>query len=302
MHRSRNFVILLITLATISTGCSHTQLRYNHVNQAKSLTSIYEKQVLDNLAMFADNKEALPFFAVPSGGSATVNDAGALSASPLNGPVHTALSLSSLSRNSGGQWTFLPVTDPDKLRRMRCAYRRAVGMSNPNDVCTNCCTLEQAFKGKRPSDVTVCCDCCAARPLKIEIVGKRLAHRPCEKVGSYCGTHIRVCPESYDDFTLLVFKIMEYATKDAKGHPKDAEAEIVHFHYDAMGRVDYIDRFKAKAHPFATNEAKEDGSMKQVVPLEGTKPDTQSSFDAQKSEVFREQLNQQYRSLFQGTN
>lgn len=204
-------LILLLAVSLACTGCTHTQLRSGHVNQAKTLTGIYEKQILDNLAMFVANNEALPFFAVPKVGSVDVTDAGALSASPLNGPAHTVLSLTSLSRNNKQGWTIDPVSDPTRLILMRCAYRRAIGMANPSDICVDCCEKQMMWKGT--SDASVCCDCCAIRPLAIEVCSKRILHNPCEKVGSYCNTHIRVLPESYEDLTRLVLTILEYAVK-----------------------------------------------------------------------------------------
>ena len=119
------------------------------MNQAKSLTGIYERQVLDNLAMFSQNPDALPFFAIPKAGSAQVTDSGAISASPLNGPIHTALSLTSLSRGNAETWTLEPVSDPAKLRRMRCAYRRALGYSFKE--CNKCCQLQEDWENKKRS-------------------------------------------------------------------------------------------------------------------------------------------------------
>ncbi len=121
MQLRQKSILPLVTLALLSSVCTSTQLRYNHNSQAKSLTSIYEQQVLDNLAMFMKNEDALPFFAVPKAGSADVTDSGALSASPLNGPARTVLSLTSLSRNNKIGWTTTPVTDPAKITLMRCA-------------------------------------------------------------------------------------------------------------------------------------------------------------------------------------
>ncbi|MCG8652110.1 MAG: hypothetical protein MI861_19885 [Pirellulales bacterium] len=297
MSQYKIFIPVLIVAVCLSTGCTHTQLRYSHVNQAKTLSGIYEKQVLDNLAMFAGNKNALPFFAVPSSGSATVADSGALSVAPLNGPGHTTLSLSNLSRNTLGSWTMEPVSDPKKLELMRCAYRRAVGLSNPNDVCTNCCTIEHAFSGKDP-----CCNCCTVRKLKFETCSKRLAHNPCEKVGSYCGTHVRVCPESYDDFTRLVLTILDYAINDPPAPKPIAQAEVAHYHYkkdgddnylvDNEGRfiIDYIDTFTIDAHPFTFTE--DDGTKATVNPVA---PNTPSVRRSPMNQLLQEAIRQQRR-------
>lgn len=231
------------------------------MNQAKSLTGIYERQVLDNLAMFSQNPDALPFFAIPKAGSAQVTDSGAISASPLNGPIHTALSLTSLSRGNAETWTLEPVSDPAKLRRMRCAYRRALGYSFKE--CNKCCQLQEDWENKKRSGNVVCCEACKFRRVKVSTCSAALVHKPCEKVGSYCGTHIRLCDEpcSKDAFTQLVLDVLDYAVNAPAGPYGAPQMEVEHYHYlkigdelmfDNAGRpiIDSIDKFQADAHEY----------------------------------------------------
>lgn len=261
-------VLVFLVFATLSAGCTHTQLRYNHTSQAKSLTGIYESQVLDNLAMFKKNPNALPFFAVPKAGSAQVSDNGAISASPLNGPAHTVLSLSSLSRNNVGSWTLEPISDPSKLRRMQCAYRRALGYAF--DECNKCCQLQEDWENKERTGATVCCDPCKFSRVKIEECGKRFAHNPCERVGSYCGVHVRLCSDkcSQQAFTQLVLNILDYAVNEPAGPYSKPKMEVEHYHYkqeggayllDGQGRyiIDTIDKFEADAHPIVEDDGDE---------------------------------------------
>ncbi len=266
MRSPYKLLVCAFAFTVFGTGCTHTQLRYNHTRQARTLTGIYEKQVLDNLAMFRQNPNALPFFAVPKAGQAQVTDSGALSASPLNGPVHTTLSLQQLSRSNGGSWQIEPVSDPTKLKLMRCAYRRAIGLDNPNDLCTNCCDMQQDWVGveKTPDNAQkVCCGCCRIRPLKME-EGKKFLRSPCDKVGNYCGTHIRLCSDkcTQENFTQLVFTILDYAINDSAGPYSKPQMDVEHYHYkknekneyivDGQGRfvIDSIDRFTADAHSY----------------------------------------------------
>lgn len=93
-------VFLLAVSLLAQTGCTHRQLRYDNVMQARTLTTIYEQQVLDNLAMFAQSPDSLPFFAVPGAGSASVTDTGSIAASPLNGPIRTIIGPLSLGRGN----------------------------------------------------------------------------------------------------------------------------------------------------------------------------------------------------------
>lgn len=258
---------LPLLLVGLFTGCNHVQLRYNQVQQAKTVTGLLERQVLDNLAMFVGNPEALPFMSIPDGGVSRVTDNGGISAGPLNGPAHTVLSLTAFSRSNYGSWTYDPVTDTKRLTRMRCAYRRAIGIMDPNDGCVDCCALEQAWQGKDSDDMSVCFDCCAIQPIRFEVCGKKLLRDPCEKVGSYCGTYIRVCPESYGDFTRLVLKIMEYASNDPAKKSTVPQMDVEHFHYkkvkgefitDSSGRfiIEQIDRFQAPAHEYIGPDGK----------------------------------------------
>lgn len=136
------------TLVTISllivSGCTHHQLRWNTVNQAQTLTDIYERQVLDNLAMFNENPHSVPHFAIPKSGGTDVTDKGSFTASPLN-ELRKKIGLSA-DRTMKESWTLDPVTDTDKLRRIRCAFQRAVGC--PDENCVKCCAVRKEFLGK----------------------------------------------------------------------------------------------------------------------------------------------------------
>ena len=64
------------SLVLLAIGCTHTQLRWNTVRQSRTLTDIYEQQVLNNLAMFVYDPNSLPFFSFPNAGASNVNDVG----------------------------------------------------------------------------------------------------------------------------------------------------------------------------------------------------------------------------------
>lgn len=137
---------LLPVLALLcACGCTHHQLRWNAVKQTQTLTSIYQQQVLDNLALFSEDPHAVPHFAVPSSGGADVTDSSSFSAAPLV-DFRSVVGISA-DRSMRESWTMQPVTDPDKLRRMRCAFQRAVGY--PYAPCAKCCDLRKEFLGKK---------------------------------------------------------------------------------------------------------------------------------------------------------
>lgn len=200
-----SLILCSVAVASTLTGCTHRQLRSDHVKQARTLTTIMEQQVLDNLAMFVSNPDALPFFALPAAGSATVTDSGSLAAGPLNG--NTSVGPLGLSRDNQQNWTMAPVTDPDKLTRMRAQYQATLPLLN------------------------------------IEVGGHAVASE-CDKTGSWCGCHITVCPESYAALTQLTLAILDIAVNDpAPAKPKPT-IEVEDFIYDAGNtRIEEIQRY-----------------------------------------------------------
>lgn len=206
--RSRKLgaVWCLIVLA-LTPGCATTQLKIGHVQQAKTLTSIYEQQVLDNLAMFKSNPDALPFFAVPGAGKAQVSGTSSISANPLNGPGHTNLGPLSFGRNTQNNWTMEPITDPKRLQIMRGLYQDAI------NGCGEC-------------------------PLILEEVSRKSTVSACDKIGSYCGCSIRVCPESSAAFTRLVLDVLEAAVGDISSPSKPtAQIEELYYNKDKLVKV-----------------------------------------------------------------
>src|SRR5205809_881388 len=102
-------ILSVAVLAMTCAGCTHMQLRYNFIHQADSMNEIFERQVLDNLALFMVNPSALPSFSYPDSGASNVTDTGA-----LNGVDPTTSFLSKfyalqLSRQNYDQWTLVPV-------------------------------------------------------------------------------------------------------------------------------------------------------------------------------------------------
>jgi len=126
-------------------GCQTTHLRYNTVRQAKSLSQIYEQQVMDNIAMTVHDAHALPFFAYPTDGSTNITDTANIAATPFR-QFHNVFGING-SRSGLAQWGLAPVSDPDKLALMQCAYQTAV-YGTGITVCQKCCDKEKAFEGK----------------------------------------------------------------------------------------------------------------------------------------------------------
>ena len=133
---------------SVALGCAHIQLQKDTVRQARTLSDIYEQQVLDNLAKFVYDINSLPHFSIADGGTTAVNDqligngslllpTGANSILGING-----------QRQCQEAWTLTPISDPRKLELMRCSYQRAVAcaLSCGQAVeCKNCQQLINSF-------------------------------------------------------------------------------------------------------------------------------------------------------------
>lgn len=115
----------------------------------RTVHDIQQQQVLDNLAMFACNPDAFPFFSIATQGTSTVSDNGSLAVTTGWGLAPSASRLifnaagvnPTVSRAATEVWTLTPINDSVKLALMRCAFQRAiagcVGRGASCD-CPNC--------------------------------------------------------------------------------------------------------------------------------------------------------------------
>ncbi len=115
--------MLITVLVATSLGCTSVQLRRNTVRQVTTLTDLQHKLVLDNLAAFTCNPNAIPFQAKLVNGTTQVADSANASVSYLTEIAATL----GISRSFVDQWGLIPVTDETTLRLLRIAYRRALG-------------------------------------------------------------------------------------------------------------------------------------------------------------------------------
>jgi hypothetical protein len=95
--------------------------------------------------MFSCNPHAVPSFSFPNQGASNVTDSGSIVSAALITFRHN-VGLSG-ARSAQESWTLTPVTDPEKLRLMRCAYQRAVGWQVSGD-CTECCRRQEQWAGR----------------------------------------------------------------------------------------------------------------------------------------------------------
>ena len=122
MNRSLR-VLGAVAFVVGGAGCTHQQLKFNTARQLQTIHHVEEQVILNNLAMFANNSNAVPYYAYPSGGTSNVVDSGGLAAGfnafrkTINGQA---------GRQMQEAWTLLQVTDPGRLKQMRAIYQGAV--------------------------------------------------------------------------------------------------------------------------------------------------------------------------------
>jgi hypothetical protein len=112
-------------------GCTNIQLKRSMISQASTLSDMQYQQVLNNLAMFAGNRSAIPWQITINDGSAQVADLGSAGfmggyGRSMGNYVVSAPSLVG-SRTIVEQWGTTPVTDDTELHLLQIAYRRAFG-------------------------------------------------------------------------------------------------------------------------------------------------------------------------------
>lgn len=202
-------IIAICAALSITAGCRHLHLRHNTVRQAHTLATIYEQQVLDNLAVFVQNPCAVPFFAFPTEGDTNLTDDGELATDSFNA-FRVGIG-GSLKRSAFAGWKLEPVRDPDKLRLMRCAYQRAVCCTT-DAVCDACYEKETDFLGEKEAGRIISCENCCGWLCYGTL--KDVPKDCCELVGHHCGTYVWVPESGRDHFARLVLRILDYAVHD----------------------------------------------------------------------------------------
>jgi hypothetical protein len=150
--------LLLLVISPLLAGCAtHCSLRDNTLHTSATLTDLNYQQVLNNVALIVARPSALPSLAVINAGTVTVADQKTVNASTTYVPTETfaqqagsGLPILSLlfnpsgSRNVTENWSLVPVTDIDNLRRIRCAFQLVVLGGETTD-CDRCLELLRRF-------------------------------------------------------------------------------------------------------------------------------------------------------------
>ncbi len=212
-----NFSLVLIALSVFaSSGCTHLQLQRNSNRQARTISTLNEQQVLDNLAMFVCRPYATPSFSTPATGLNQVQDQGGfiLGAGGFTGNFWNALSANG-TRTIQESWTLNPIIDPNRLRLMQCAYQHAVGASPAE--CQHCCEIELDWYGSDYDCNGPCAITCGW--LQHSNRWRDVPKCCCEHYGYYCGTYVWVDPCYEHEFSKLVMTIVEFASGSPHAEP-----------------------------------------------------------------------------------
>lgn len=235
------FCRLLLALLPLLAGCrTHQVLCENTVKTTTTLSDLNYAQVLDNVAMFCANPSAMPAIAVINSGTVTVGDQKGVNGSATYNPTLTftqqgggALPILSLllnpsvSRNITENWSLVPVTDVDNLRRIRCAFQLVVVGGETSD-CDQCMKLlKQFYLGE-----TDRMDCMLPRGWFQ--VGHRKDVPKCAcHVGHYCDTYVWVMPDGLEGLTRFTMTVIDLAT----GKPHAPTKTVVRT-FKADGKLD----------------------------------------------------------------
>ena len=240
----KSITAAIIAILFLATGCASQHLRRNTVQHASTLPDIYEMQVLNNLARFVENPEATPHFELPSSGGTNIMGQIAAETNALN----TFRENFGLSANRSGatSWTLAPITDPDRLKRMKCAFQRAVGHVPAN--CDECCKVQRQIitPTSEPKEIV-------PYPDGTYTPGKDECNDPCMRAscwfstscnrrdavnsggpfGHYRGIFVWIPKSGRADFSALVFDILNYASKS----PASARTKEVTLYFDSDGKA-----------------------------------------------------------------
>jgi hypothetical protein len=227
-----------------------------------TLTDINYQQVLNNVAMFTANPGALPSFAVVNAGTVTVTDqktaTGQSTYAPTlvfpqqNGAGLPILSLTpgfNLQRQVSENWSMVPVTDADHLRRVRCAFQLLV-TDGQDTYCEDCVAeLREFFLGQQDK-----LDCIVPRGWYC-VGRKKDVPKECCLVGCYCDTYVWVPPEGLDGLSRFTLTVLDLAT----GKPQ-APQRTVQRTYKADGSLDNTQVTTTEIDPEALRKLRERGS------------------------------------------
>ena len=126
----RRIATMLLAAVLVTCGCTHLKLARSTLRQGSTLPDLHFQQVVDNLALFAANPDALAWHLKLKGGTVQITD---LEAGVVGYDFRsdlTGLPGVNGQRTVLGQWDVEPATDADELEVLQLAYKKAVQPGN----------------------------------------------------------------------------------------------------------------------------------------------------------------------------
>jgi hypothetical protein len=119
---------MLCLLACGLAGCTMVSLERHTVAQTDSAVDLRYREVMDNLALVADDPSTLPSYSSIFSGTVSVQDQGQL-LSTITWPFSAGSQVvdPSFNRQISQNWTLDPIMIPEKLEAIRAACQWAVG-------------------------------------------------------------------------------------------------------------------------------------------------------------------------------
>jgi uncharacterized coiled-coil protein SlyX len=124
-------LFVLCGLLLVATGCGSIQLQRSTIRQARTLSDLQYQQVLDNLAMFSCNPNALAWHLKIRSGLVQVTSQGVAG---LTAQVLGAAELfpsAEASQAVVGQWDVDPTVEAGELKTLQLAYQIAINPGHP---------------------------------------------------------------------------------------------------------------------------------------------------------------------------
>ena len=215
------FALLLPLVCSL--GCTHMQLRRSTNSQIKTVSGVYQRQVLHNVAKVCVNPDAIPDFSTVTQGTTQVNDSGQGAVGFSWNPttlVAEALDLGA-SRSVSQQWDNQPVNDPSRIKAMWAVYYYTVYGDFPEtERYSGEKQLEAVFGPLGGAVPNLPLPGWFASGKKIEC-----GLNECCPTGSYCGNHVWLCEGGEHALHQLTLAMLHIANYQPVGD--DAEGKLV---------------------------------------------------------------------------
>ncbi|MBX9792022.1 MAG: hypothetical protein K2Y37_24120 [Pirellulales bacterium] len=126
--------LLICGIVLLLGGCGSVQLQRSTIRQARTLSDLQYQQVLDNLAMFSCNADALAWHLKIRGGLVQVTSQGVAGiAAQVLGAAELVPSAEA-SQAVVGQWDVDPTVEAGELKALQLAYQMALAPGHPTIV------------------------------------------------------------------------------------------------------------------------------------------------------------------------